>query len=424
MRTLLFILALTPAVMGFGVSSPSRVSTSRARAVSTAGPAVAMKATQMPHGGVLVNLMEPAEKHDEIKKSATKTLELTERQSCDVELLCVGGLSPLKGFMNQADYESVHMTNRLTDGTLFGLPIVMDTDDESIKVGDKILMTFKGADLALMTVEEKWFPDKTIECANCYGTTSLEHPGVRMVAMERGKYYIGGPLVGLNQPKRDFPCQTPQEVREMLPEGDVVAFQCRNPVHRAHYELFTRALSADNVDPKGTVLVHPTCGPTQEGDIPGTIRYQTYEVLKEEVANPQVKWAYLPYSMHMAGPREAMQHMIIRKNYGCTHFIIGRDMAGSKSSITEEDFYGPYDAQEFAGANSEELGVKTVPSLNLVYTAEKGYITAEEAKEEGLKPLKLSGTEFRRALRAGEDIPEWFAFKSVVEVLRAVPDVA
>jgi sulfate adenylyltransferase len=145
-------------------------------------------------------------------------------------------------------------------------------------------------------------------------------------------------------------------------------------------------------------------------------------VLKAEVNNKQIEWAYLPYSMHMAGPREAMQHMIIRKNYGCTHFIIGRDMAGSKSSITEEDFYGPYDAQDFANANSAELGVKTVPSLNLVYTAEKGYITAEEAKAESLKPLKLSGTEFRRMLRGGEDIPEWFAFKSVVAVLRSDPN--
>jgi len=378
-----------------------------------------MASTTPAHGGKLVNLMAPAAEHDKLKASCTKTIELTDRQSCDVELLTVGGFSPLTGFMNQADYESVHKTNRMTDGLLFGLPVVMDTDDASIKPGDKILMQYQGKDLAMMTVEEKWMPSKDVECMNCYGTATLEHPGVRMVAMERGKYYIGGPVVGFDLPARDFPCKSPAEVRAMLPDGkDVVAFQCRNPVHRAHYELFTRALTADNVDPSGTVLVHPTCGPTQEEDIPGAVRYKTYEVLKEEVANPQVVWAYLPYSMHMAGPREAMQHMIIRKNYGCTHFIIGRDMAGSKSSITGDDFYGPYDAQDFAASNSEELGVKTVPSLNLVYTSEKGYITADEAKAENLKPLKLSGTEFRRMLRAGEDIPEWFAFKSVVEVLR------
>merc|ERR1711892_228642 len=148
----------------------------------------------------------------------------------------------------------------------------------------------------------------------------------------------------------------------------------------------------------------------------------TYEVLIEETkdtpAGKRTRWAYLPYSMHMAGPREAIQHMMIRKNYGCTHFIIGRDMAGSKSSVTGDDFYGPYDAQDFARENAPKLGVTPVPSLNLVYTEEKGYVTADEADAENLASLKLSGTKFRKMLRGGEDIPEWFAFKSVVKVLR------
>ena len=210
----------------------------------------------------------------------------------------------------------------------------------------------------------------------------------------------------------------------MLPaDVDVVAFQCRNPVHRAHYELFTRALDAPNVGKDAVVLVHPTCGPTQEEDIPGTVRHKTYVVLKDETkdtdAGKRTFWAYLPYSMHMAGPREAIQHMMIRKNFGCTHFIVGRDMAGSKSSVDGEDFYGAYDAQDFAKANADELGVQAVPSLNLVCTMEEGYLTADEAKEKGLEALKLSGTKFRKMLRAGEDIPEWFAFKSVVDVLRA-----
>jgi sulfate adenylyltransferase len=223
---------------------------------------------------------------------------------------------------------------------------------------------------------------------------------------------------GFELPKRVFPCATPEEVRATLPEGeDVVAFQCRNPIHRAHYELFTRALHADNVSKNAVCLVHPTCGPTQDDDIPGIVRYQTYEVLKQEVQNPQIRWSYLPYSMHMAGPREAIQHMIIRKNYGCTHFIIGRDMAGSKSSVTGEDFYGPYDAQDTAKQHAEELGMQTVPSLNVVYTVEKGYVTADIAKAQNLTQKKLSGTKFRQMLRAGEDIPEWFAFKSVVKVL-------
>ena len=169
-------------------------------------------------------------------------------------------------------------------------------------------------------------------------------------------------------------------------------------------------------------MVHPTCGPTQADDIDGTVRYKTYEVLKAETNNPKIIWNYLPYSMHMAGPREAIHHMMIRKNFGCTHFIIGRDMAGSKSSVDGEDFYGAFEAQDFAKANAEELGVQPVPSLNLVCTGDDTtfeYITADEAKEKGLEVKKLSGTKFRKMLREGEEIPEWFAFKSVVEVLRA-----
>ena len=228
----------------------------------------------------------------------------------------------------------------------------------------------------MLTVDSKWRPNKTKEAKSCYGTSSIEHPGVHMIAEERGRYYIGGSLEGLAMPVREFATPTPAEVRADLPEGKYVdAVQCRNPIHRAHYELFTRALDAENVGEGAVVLVHPTMGPTQDDDISGLVRYKTYVVLKEETKNPQVRWAYLPYSMHMAGPREAIQHMIIRKNYGCTHFIIGRDMAGSKSSLDGEDFYGAYDAQDLAKQNAAELGMKTVPSLNVVYTDEKGYVT-------------------------------------------------
>jgi len=388
---------------------------------------VVMAAKQVPHGGKLIDLFAPDGERAAIAASADKTVEITERQSCDIELLCNGGLSPLTGFLNEEAYNNVVENMKLPDGNILGLPIVMDTDDESVKVGDKLLLKFQGTDMALLEVESKWSPDKPLECLKCYGTATIEHPGVRMVAMERGRFYIGGKVTGLGVPTREFPCATPAEVREMLPDdADVVAFQCRNPVHRAHYELFTRALDAPNVGSDAVVLVHPTCGPTQEDDIPGAVRHKTYEVLIEETkdtpSGKRTKWAYLPYSMHMAGPREAIQHMMIRKNFGCTHFIIGRDMAGSKSSVDGEDFYGAFEAQDFAKANSEELGVVPVPSLNLVCTGDETtfeYLTADEAKEKGLEVKKLSGTKFRQMLRAGEDIPEWFAFKSVVEVLRA-----
>eukprot|EP00894_Picocystis_sp_ML_P000349 jgi/Pico_ML_1/50866/g1999.t1 len=253
----------------------------------------------------------------------------------------------------------------------------MDTRREDLQPGMKVLLKYHGQDLGVLDIESKWKPDKTKEAKMCYGTSSLEHPGVHMIATERGQYYIGGSIHGLGMPKRVFPCKTPAQIRQELPSNvDVVAFQCRNPVHRAHYELFTRALHAENVGEGAVCLVHPTCGPTQDDDIPGIVRYHTYEVLKEEVNNPYIHWAYLPYSMHMAGPREAIQHMIIRK-------------------ITD-----------------------TVPSLNVVYTKEKGYVTADVAEKENLHCLKLSGTKFRKMLRSGEEIPEWFAFKSVVKVLR------
>jgi sulfate adenylyltransferase len=373
-----------------------------------------------PYGGTLVDLMVAEADRAAVKATATKTIECSDRNACDVELLCVGGFSPLRGFMHQEDYDAVVSGHRLAAGQLFGLPIVMDTDRDDVVVGDKLLLTYKGQDLAVLEVDDKWEPNKVAEAKGCYGTTSIEHPAVRMITMERKCFYLGGSLKGLALPERVFPCKTPAEVRAGLPEGeDVVAFQCRNPIHRAHYELFTRALHAQNVSDNAVVLVHPTCGPTQQDDIPGAVRFQTYERLAAEVNNDSIRWAYLPYAMHMAGPREALQHMIIRRNYGCTHFIIGRDMAGCKSSLTGDDFYGPYDAQNFAKECAPELTMETVPSLNLVYTQEEGYVTAEHAEARGLHVKKLSGTQFRKMLRGGEEIPEWFAFKSVVEVLRA-----
>ncbi|EOD11740.1 putative ATP-sulfurylase [Emiliania huxleyi CCMP1516] len=383
---------------------------------------VTMAAKQTPHGGTLVDLF--SSDAAAAAASADIKVELTDRQSCDVELLCNGGFSPLTGFMNEAEYNSVVEDMKLPSGLIFGLPVVMDTGDANVKVGSKLLLTYQGTDMAVMTVESLFTPDKPKECLNCYGTASIEHPGVRMVAMERGSTYVGGPLQGLGVPTRDFPCATPKEVRETLPDGaDVVAFQCRNPVHRAHYELFTRALDAPNVGEDAVVLVHPTCGPTQEEDIPGSVRHKTYVVLQDETkdtpSGKRTRWAFLPYSMHMAGPREAIHHMMIRKNFGCTHFIIGRDMAGSKSSVTGDDFYGAFEAQDLAKARADELGVQAVPSLNLVCDPDGNYITADEAKEKGIEVMKLSGTKFRKMLRAGEEIPEWFAFKSVVDVLRA-----
>ena len=373
-----------------------------------------------PYGGELKDLIikEKSIKTELISKVSYE-FECTERNACDVELLMIGAFSPLEGFMDEKDYKSVIQNHRHSSGFLFGLPIVFDTNNEHLKRGETILLTYKKQKIAILEVSSKWEPDKSLEAELCYGTNSMDHPAVKMIFNERGRFYIGGKIYGFELPIREFPCKTPKEVRNTLPANyDVVAFQCRNPIHRAHYELFTNALLSENVSTNSVVLVHPTCGPTQQDDIPGKVRYLTYKELEEEISNERIKWAFLPYSMHMAGPREALQHMIIRRNYGCTHFIIGRDMAGCKSSSTGEDFYGPYEAQNFANECAKELMMQTVPSKNLVYTKEKGYITAEEANKCQYQIMKLSGTEFRKKLRNGDPIPEWFAFKSVVDVLR------
>merc|ERR1712137_565886 len=276
--------------------------------------------------------------------------------------------------------------------------------------------------------DEVWKPNKVKEAKNCYGTSSTEHPSVAELFSDLGKYYVGGKLHGLQKGFVDVWGQgfkTPEEVRATLPKGrPVVAFQNRNPVHKAHFELLVTA-QKDVKD--SIVLVHPTCGPTQPGDIDGPSRIKTYEVLQEEPeykkwAGDAFRWSYLPYSMKMAGPREAIQHMIIRKNFGATHFIIGRDMAGTKSTLTSEDFYGAYDAQEMGKKHSAELDVTVVDYPNMVYVGdagnERGYISDTDAIAKGLKIQKLSGTKFREMLRSGEEVPEWFAFPKVVKVLR------
>lgn len=383
-----------------------------------------------PHGGHLVDTFVSDEaQRKTLISECTVTLELSQRQACDVALLVSGGFSPLQGFMKKADYDGVVENMRATEsGALFGLPVILDVASMDIQ-GKKVLLTYRGTNMAVLYADEVWKPNKAKEAKAAYGTTSVEHPSVAELFSELGKYYAGGKVMGL---VKGFDAiwgkgfMTPAEVRATLPSGkSVVAFQNRNPVHKAHFELLVHAQK----DVKDAIIfVHPTCGPTQPGDIDGPTRIKTYEVMQEEDsykkwAGDSFRWAYLPYSMKMAGPREAIQHMIIRKNFGATHFIIGRDMAGTKSTLTGDDFYGAFEAQEMGKKHSEELSVTVVDYPNMVYVGtehgnERGYATEPEAKGKGIKIQKLSGTDFRKRLRSGDEIPEWFAFQSVVKVLR------
>merc|ERR1711963_282532 len=378
-----------------------------------------------PHGGNLVDLMvKDAGEAAKLKSACTKTVELSERQACDVFCLASGAFSPLTGFMSETAYNSVVTGMRLPEKQLFGLPVTFDLDDVSgLKEGGKILLKWAGEDVAVLDVESVYKPDKVLEAKECYGTTSLEHPTVHSLIAEQGKYYVGGRIHGLAAPKFGYETLKAGEVRATLPPGKpVVAFQNRNPIHKAHFELL-KCAQRDVQD--SMLLVHPTCGPTQPGDIDGLVRIDTYEALRNETAEefPMFRWAYLPYSMKMAGPLETIQHMIIRKNFGATHFIIGRDMAGTKSTLTSDDFYGAFEAQEMGKKHSAELEMTVVDYPNMVYVGEehgnaRGYTADKAAKEKGLKIQKLSGTEFRMRLRSGDEIPEWFAFPSVVKTLR------
>jgi len=379
-----------------------------------------------PHGGSLVDLMVRDEARAQaLVAEAVRTVELSERQACDVFCLIHGAFSPLTGFMQEAEYDAVVKGMRLPEKQLFGLPVTLDLQDvDGLRPGEKLLLRWADQDVAVLEASSIWRPNKVLEARETFGTASLEHPSVHALIAEQGPFYVGGRLHGLANPSFPYPVQTPEQVRATLPEGkDVVAFQNRNPIHRAHFELL-KCAQRDVQD--SVLLVHPTCGPTQPGDIDGVVRIQTYEALREETQEeyPMFRWAYLPYSMKMAGPREAIQHMIIRKNYGATHFIIGRDMAGTKSTITGDDFYGPYDAQEAGKKASAELGVAVAHYENMVYIEEQGYVQESAAKAAGKKAAKLSGTEFRRRLRSGEEIPEWFAFRSVVDILRKAGDKA
>jgi sulfate adenylyltransferase len=387
-----------------------------------------------PHGGELVSNVLPKAQVKAAVDGCTETLALSERQACDVSLLINGGFSPLTGFMKQADYDGVVENMRISSengGVLFGLPVVLDVSEDQGKQiqGKKVVLTYKGTQLAVLDAEEVWKPNKVKEAKASFGTTSVEHPSVKELFADLGTHYVGGRVTGLVEGfevvwGKGF--KTPAEVRATLPAGKaVVAFQNRNPVHKAHFELLVHAQK--DVE-NSIVLVHPTCGPTQPGDIDGVTRIRTYEVMQEEPtykkwAGDTFRWAYLPYSMKMAGPREAIQHMIIRKNFGATHFIIGRDMAGTKSTLTGDDFYGAFEAQEMGKKHSAELAVTVVDYPNMVYVGmehgnERGYATEPDAKSKGIKIQKLSGTDFRKRLRSGEEIPEWFAFPSVVDTLR------
>jgi len=379
-----------------------------------------------PHGGTLVNLLaEPARAAElQAASQAWPSWDLTPRQLCDLELLLNGGFSPLTGFMRKADYEAVCTRMRLADGTLWPMPIMLDVPEafaSTFTPGAMVaLRDAEGVMLAALHVEDIWTPDREAEAQAVFGTTNREHPGVAALLDRTNPVYVGGRLEGFQRPVHyDYhPLRhTPAELRETFArEGwtSVVAFQTRNPMHRAHYELTLRAAR----EAGAKLLVHPVVGMTKPGDVDHYTRVRCYQALMTTYPENTAKLSLLPLAMRMGGPREAVWHAIIRKNYGCTHFIVGRDHAGPGKDSSGKPFYGPYDAQELMREHQQELDMVMVPFRNMVYVKDKDAYFPDDEVPAGSQVLDLSGTEQRRLLQTGQPIPEWFTFPAVVDILR------
>ena len=385
-----------------------------------------MNALKDPHGGVLKNLYldEAGAKQEKARARDLASWDMNMRQLCDIEMLLNGAFSPLEGFLGEADYRRVLSDMRLTSGVLWPMPITLDVTEqfaEKIKVGDTIaLRDGEGVLTATMEVSSIYRPDFDAEAKAVFGTTDIKHPAVSYLKTRSNPVYLGGKLRGVETPGHyDFKHlrDTPKELRDRFQKlgwRRIVAFQTRNPMHRAHQELTFRAAK----DVEANLLIHPVVGMTKPGDVDHFTRVRCYEHLLKAYPEQTTALSLLPLAMRMGGPREALWHAIIRKNYGCTHFIVGRDHAGPGSDSNGKPFYGPYDAQELMKEHEKELDIVMVPFKNMVYVEDKAQYFPEDEVEKGARTLDISGTELRRRLQEGADIPEWFSFPSVVAELR------
>jgi sulfate adenylyltransferase len=350
--------------------------------------------------------------------------DLTPRQICDLELLMNGGFNPLKGFLSEADYDSVVTTMRTADGHLWPIPVTLDVSEDfaaKVEPGQDIaLRDQEGVILATMTVTDKWVPNKAREAEMVFGADDLAHPAVNYLHHKAGKVYLGGPVTGIQQPVHyDFKGRrdTPNELRAYFRKMGwtrIVAFQTRNPLHRAHQELTFRAAR----EAQANLLIHPVVGMTKPGDVDHFTRVRCYEAVLDKYPSSTTHLSLLNLAMRMGGPREALWHAIIRKNHGLTHFIVGRDHAGPGKNSAGKDFYDPYAAQVLVREHQEEVGIEMVDFKQMVYVQEKAQYYPIDEVPENSTVLDISGTELRRRLREGLEIPDWFSFPEVVTELR------
>lgn len=378
-----------------------------------------------PYGGKLINLMADESDAEKIRAESKMlhSITLTKRQLCDLELLTCGAFSPLEGFMTRNTYESVCMDMRLPNGVIWPIPITLDVDDkkaDQIKKSGKVALRNEAGVLrGILTVEDIWRPNLEFEAAFVYGCTDTFHPGVEAIINKTKSWYVGGKVKGIQNPASAGVCAlqlTPQQTRQYF--GDmgwekIVAFQTRNPMHRAHFELTVRAAQDINAN----ILLHPVTGMTKPGDIDQKIRIRCYQAILPYYPKDTALLSLLPLAMRMAGPREAVWHAIIRKNFGCTHFIIGRDHAGPGKDINGKPFYKALDAQNLAQKYEEELGINIVPFKNLVYCPDMKEFIPEDASK-GINTVNISGTELRKYLAEGRELPSWFTFPEVARELQ------
>ncbi|MCH8319983.1 MAG: bifunctional sulfate adenylyltransferase/adenylylsulfate kinase [Acidobacteria bacterium] len=377
-----------------------------------------------PYGGKLVDRLTPAEELPDLKAQASElpTVRISERSVCDLELLATGAFSPLETFMGEEDYQRVLAEMRLKDGHLFPIPITLPVDPvPDIGLDQQItLCNAKNELLAVMTIEEIYEWDLREAAESVFKSQDVRHPLV--AEMHRwGKLHISGRLQILQLPKHyDFQDirLTAQQTRQRLEElhcNNVVAFQTRNPLHRVHEELIKRATEESD----GTLLLHPVVGMTKPGDVDHYTRVRTYRALAAHYYDPKrVLLALLPLAMRMAGPREAVWHALIRRNFGANHLIVGRDHASPGEDSTGKPFYGPYDAQELMEQSSEELGVTLVPFREFVYLPDEDRYEEVSKVKAGTQTASLSGTQVREQyLNAGKRIPEWFTRPEVADIL-------
>jgi len=379
-----------------------------------------------PHGNKLVSFhlsKGELEEYSELSNTIS-SLTLSLKQQCDLEMILNGAFSPLLTFNNQKDYEEILLNNKLLNGEIWPIPIVLDVPNDFLKALDKnehiSLRNAEGFLLAILKVREFWSPNKKDEANSIFKTIDENHPGVDYLFNHTNSNYISGELMPIQSNKYfDFTHlrKSPQEVRDLFRSKrwqDVIAFQTRNPMHRAHFELTRLAMEQHNAK----LLIHPVIGISKPGDIDHFTRVKCYQHIIKHYPENSVELSLINLAMRMAGPKEALWHAIIRKNYGCNYIIIGRDHAGPGVDAKGKPYYQPYDAQELISQYQEELEIKMVPFQEMVFAKNKrNYLPLDQIKEED-QIETLSGTQFKELLQQRTEIPNWYSFPEVVHELR------